>query len=401
MRKFSANYVYSPEKGFLKNAILTIDDAGVVVELRENKDSNIEEEGTEFYNGIICPGFINTHCHIELSHFHKRIEEGRGMDKFIYSIISGRKFEQNEIDKAIINADDEMKREGIVAVGDISNREDSFQLKSRSQIFYHSFIEIFNMANSEAGITFKNGLNLLSLAQEKYNLSASLTPHAPYSVSEKLFELFRENMDASENPFSIHSQESKFENDFINKASGPLMNLFTELGMEKGDSKPRKMNSLKYLSQSIPKKPSLLLIHNVYTKKIDLDESDLDTDKTWFCLCPNSNHFISREKPGDFLINNYPDKICLGTDSLASNNRLSILEEMKTLQFDNSNIPLNLMLQFATINGAKALNIENKYGSFQKGKKPGVVLIEKADLQNLKLKKDSRVKVLFASNNKP
>lgn len=394
MRRLSANYIYSSDKGFLKNGILTIDDAGKVIELRENKDPNIEEAGTEFYNGIICPGFINAHCHIELSHFRKRIEEGQGMDKFIYSVISGRKSEQEEIDKAIIDADDEMKREGIVAVGDISNREDSFKLKSQSQIFYHSFIEISNMVNSEADANFRDGMNLLSVARERYNLSASLTPHAPYSVSEKLFELFRENLDTSENPLSIHSQESRFENDFINKSAGPLTDLFTELGMEKGDSKPRKMNSLKYLCQSIPGKPSLLLIHNVYTKKEDIDESPFDIEKTWFCLCPNSNYFISRERPGDFLINNYPDKICLGTDSLASNNRLSILEEMKTLQFDNTNIPLNILLQFATINGAKALNIESKYGSFQKGKRPGVVLIEKADLQNLKLTEDSFVRVL-------
>jgi len=98
MRKLSANYIYSPDKGFLKNGILTLDDEGEVVELRENKDPNIEEAGTEFYNGIICPGFINAHCHIELSHFHKRIEEDQGMDKFIYSIISGRKSEQEEIE---------------------------------------------------------------------------------------------------------------------------------------------------------------------------------------------------------------------------------------------------------------------------------------------------------------
>ena len=68
MRKLSANYIYSPDKGFLTNAILTIDDAGAIIELRENKDPYTEEEGTAFYHWIICPGFINTHCHLELSH---------------------------------------------------------------------------------------------------------------------------------------------------------------------------------------------------------------------------------------------------------------------------------------------------------------------------------------------
>lgn len=395
MRNISANYIYSAHTGFLKNAILTLNNEGEVVELKENKNLNTKEPRTEFYNGIICPGFINTHCHIELSHMHNLFAEGQGLDKFIFSVVSSRKSDKTEIDTAIEKADEEMRREGVVAVGDISNKEVSFKVKSQSSLFYHTFLEIFNMVNSEADETFNNGIKLLNRAKNDYNISASLVPHAAYSVSEKLFELFRENLNSEENNLSIHSQETKFENEFIHDGKGRFHELFTKLGMEKGDSKARRMNSLKYLSQSIPEKSPLLLVHNVYTTKQDIEESNIELKKTWFCLCPNSNHFISREKPGSFLINNYPDKVCLGTDSLASNHRLSILEEMKTLQFENGEIPLNLLLQFATLNGAKALNLESRLGSFEKGKKPGVVLIERADLQNLILKRDSRVRVLL------
>ncbi|MCF8378528.1 MAG: amidohydrolase family protein [Bacteroidales bacterium] len=395
MRKISANYIYSPNNGLLKNAILTLDENGRVYELRENKSPNIEEEGTEFYNGIICPGFINAHCHIELSHLKNRIPEGEGLDKFIYSIVTGRRSEQAEIEKAIAKADEEMKREGIVAVGDISNKIDSFHVKSQSTIFYHTYIEIFNMQNRMAEETFSKGVNLLNTARNEYKLRASLTPHAPYSVSEKLFTLFRNNLNTIDNPISIHSQESEFENDFIKTGKGRFYELFTKLGMETGDSLPREMNSLKYISQYLPKTPSLLLVHNVYTKQTDIDESYLESDNTWFCLCPNSNFYISKEKPGTFLIENYPDNICLGTDSLASNHRLSILEEMKALQLEHKELALSSLIQFATINGAKALNLGSHFGSFEKGKKPGVVLIERADLQNLKLTKESKVRVLI------
>ena len=395
MRKISANYIYSAQTGFMKNAILTLNDDEKVVELKENKHPNREEAGTEFYNGIICPGFINAHCHLELSHMQNQIPEGQGLDNFIFSVVTSRKSDKVEIDRAIEKADEEMRREGVVAVGDISNKEDSFKVKSQSSIFYHSFLEIFNMVNSEADETFNNGMKLLNKAKNDYKISASLVPHAPYSVSEKLFELFRINQNSQENRLSVHSQETKFENEFIHDGKGRFHELFTKLGMEKGDSKPRKMNSLKYLSLSIPEKAPLLLVHNVYTTKQDIEEGEIDLKKTWFCLCPNSNHYISRKNPGIFLINNYPDKVCLGTDSLASNHRLSILEEMKTLQFEHGEIPLNLLLQFATLNGSKALNLENRLGSFEKGKKPGVVLIESVDLQNLMLKRDSCVRVLL------
>ena len=69
--------------------------------------------------------------------------------------------------------------------------------------------------------------------------------------------------------------------------------------------------------------------------------------------------------------------IVIGTDSYASNWQLNILEEIKTIQQQTSNaIPLQEVLQWATINGAKALQVEENFGSFEKGKQPGVVLID-------------------------
>jgi len=130
MRKISANYVYSSQTGFLKNGILILNNEGEVIELKANSNPNTEESGTEFYNGILCPGFINAHCHIELSHMHHQIPEGQGLDKFILSVISTRKSDENEIQLAIAKADEEMRKEGIVAVGDISNKTDSFNLCS-------------------------------------------------------------------------------------------------------------------------------------------------------------------------------------------------------------------------------------------------------------------------------
>ena len=82
--------------------------------------------------------------------------------------------------------------------------------------------------------------------------------------------------------------------------------------------------------------------------------------------------------------------IVLGTDSLASNYSLNLLDEMKTIQKNFPGIPLEKILQWATINGAKALQMENTLGSFEKDKKPGIVLIE--NIEEAKLKKESSIK---------
>ena len=93
---------------------------------------------------------------------------------------------------------------------------------------------------------------------------------------------------------------------------------------------------------------------------------------------PNYNYFKNK-------------KLCIGTDSLASNDKLSILEEMKIISL-NSSFNLQELLFFACYNGAKALGFSD-LGSFEKNKKPGVNLIKKLD--NLNLTHESIIEVIL------
>jgi cytosine/adenosine deaminase-related metal-dependent hydrolase len=288
-----------------------------------------------------------------------------------------------------------MQREGIVAVGDISNKEDSFKVKSGSKIHYHTFVEIFNLENALAKQTFDSGKQLMQIAWDKYKLSTSLVPHASYSVSEQLFSLFREEMNAKENLLSIHNLETEHENPFISDRKGKLLEVFEKIGLEKGDSKPRNMSSMPWLSGAIPPASPLLLVHNVYLTAKDIENSDIDREKTWYCLCPNSNLYIGNVLPGSFLMKNFPDKVCIGTDSLSSNHRLSIIAELITLNENYPEIDLEKLLKFATLNGAEMLGIDDWAGSFEPGKRPGVNLIGKVDLEGMRVGKGSYVKKII------
>ena len=68
MPKFSASYIFSPDRGLIKNGILETDEEGKVVSLKQPEGDLKEEADLKHYNGIITPGFVNAHCHIELSH---------------------------------------------------------------------------------------------------------------------------------------------------------------------------------------------------------------------------------------------------------------------------------------------------------------------------------------------
>ena len=122
-----------------------------------------------------------------------------------------------------------------------------------------------------------------------------------------------------------------------------------------------------------------MLVHNTFTKEEDVvyakEEVALNHQHLFLCLCINANLYIENAVPPvEVLLKNDCD-IVLGTDSLASNWNLSILDEIRTLQKYFPFLQTEQLLQFATSNGAKALNMDNTLGSFENGKQPGILLL--------------------------
>ena len=397
-RKLSANFIFDGRDRLIRNGILTMDDKGRVVSLREAPENGREEANVEFYNGILCPGFINTHCHLELSHIRGMIGRGGGLEYFIPAVISGREADQEIMTDAMMKADEAMRSEGIVAIGDISNSDESFAVKAASKLQYHTFIELFGFDNSAADRIYSKGLQLLKHAEDDFNISVTLTPHSAYAVSEKLFRLISGNHGNSKLPLSIHNQETLEENLFIALADGQLYRMYKDRGLPMPDVVPHDMNSMSWLSQMAGRSHRLLLVHNVATTAEDINNSGIDTTRTWWSLCPASNQYISGSLPPAFLQEKYPHMVCIGTDSLASNDRLSILSELLLLQDQSTETDLPRLLRFACLNGAEALGLDHALGSFDAGKSPGINLLLKADLQTLRLNRDTKVKVMEPAN---
>jgi aminodeoxyfutalosine deaminase len=275
------------------------------------------------------------------------------------------------IQQAIADAEHEMIRNGIVAVGDICNTIDTIAQKIKGNLQYTNFIEVSGFAPSAAPQRFTIGKKV----QEdfiQHQLNAQLVPHAPYSVSQELFQfIYNEPATIS----SIHYNECAAEKEFIQNGTGDFVRLYETLGIDISFYKPN-------TPLPIFNKPykSKLLVHNVVTNEADIKKMISASDGvnlTSFCLCPNANVYIGNGFPNIELLLNSDINICLGTDSLASNHQLSIEEEIKTILNRYPTITLETVLQWATISGAKALQIDNEYGSFKKGKSGKYVVIEK------------------------
>lgn len=391
MRHISADYIFIDEQHFLPKGIIDIDENGIIHDVIDTHGNLQESDRLEFYNGILVPGFVNAHCHLELSHMKGMITPHTGLHGFVKEIIAKR-FTPENLPDILTRADAEMRAEGIVAVGDISNTADSFDIKRNSRLHYHTFLELF---------TSKDALisELLEKAKQTEKslkqLPGNFVPHAAYTVSPKLYDAVnRLNAGNPEAIISIHNQETAGEDELFRTQNGPLYDTLSAMGFSYDEYHFSGKSALQSNLPRLPKDNNILLIHNIYTQPDDIDFAEGFSDSMFWTFCPASNLYIEERLPDIPLFYNKGVKTCIGTDSYASNTRLSILNELKIIHQHFPDLPMGKLLESACINGAKALNMDKRYGSFAPGKQPGVNLLTNIDYKSMQLTDETDVQVL-------
>ncbi|MDR0418725.1 MAG: amidohydrolase family protein [Prevotellaceae bacterium] len=387
MRKIAAHYIFPISQPPIKNAVLAVSDAGKILEISSEGYALTERAGVEFYNGVLVPGFVNAHCHLELSGMKGRIPKGVGLTGFLESIIGLKEEVNNELSvNAAEFVDAQMYASGISVVADISNTTLTIPVKKKSKIHYHTFLEkscLFPKFNEEV-------LRSARALEKEFivnSLPASITPHAPYSLPESLYRelLF---LGSTKGLVSIHNQESMDENNLFINGSGEMAGFFREMGFK--HPRPIGNSSIHYMLKNMVDDLSLLLVHNTFTSEADFDFANQYNGNITWVLCPLSNRYIENTLPPVELLKRRGANIAIGTDGLSSNDSLQVVDELKLLQEQlGDSTTLNELILWATLNGAKALNLESKFGSFEKEKAPGVVLLENVDFQRLRLTKDT------------
>jgi cytosine/adenosine deaminase-related metal-dependent hydrolase len=335
---------------------------------------DIKEAGDDiqYFEGILSPGFVNAHCHLELSHMKGMIPAHTGLQEFVKQIVALRQIAPEAIQEAIVNAEAEMMANGIVAVGDISNTLDTLTQKAKHNLAYYSFVELYDLDPSRAADKIEAGLEIQKQFQENC-VRASLVPHAPYSVTNDLWNLLSAHFGI--HTISLHNQETPDENDFFKTKTGSFLGMYERTKVNLDFFEATGLSALQSVLPVFKKAHHGILVHNSFTSAEDIQAVHAAMDNAFWCLCPNANQYIEQTMPPIELLRSKKAKIVIGTDSYASNWSLNILDELKTIQQNHPQIPLAEMLGWATINGAQALQMDKHLGSFEKDKKPGVVLI--------------------------
>ncbi len=378
--KFQADKIFDGYEFLDGSHVLIMDQEGAVVDLIHE---DLAGNDVRKLRGIITPGFINAHCHLELSHLKDVIPPHTGLIPFLLDVVGKRDFPMEIILDRIEKAELEMWQGGIVAVGDIGNTSNTLRTKIQSKILWNNFVEVLSFSDEKSNQMIDHYSSVLSEFNEasgiqENHFSSSLVPHAPYSVSPNTFNMINE---MTENKvISIHNQENPAEDELYQTGGGDYMNFLGKFGFEKSPFPVTGLTSLRSCLTRFNRNQRILLVHNTFTSSDDVHFA-INYAKEFlsgihFCLCTNANLYIENKMPPIKMLMENGANIVLGTDSYSSNWQLSIAAEIRTIRKNIPEIPLQTILQWATINGAKALDRADVLGSFEKGKKPGVVLLD-------------------------
>ena len=374
MRTLTADYVYPISAPPIRNGLISLDESGTIVAIQDPASPAFTAPAAppQRYDGILIPGFINAHCHLELSHLRGRSATGKTLLPFLVDVVTMREVDQEEIDQAIIEQDRQMWERGIQAVGDICNKLDTTQVKWNSPIAYYNFVEMFDFlqpGRAEASYTMYRPV------YDDMPAPKSAVPHAPYTVSDRLYPIINELNTGSET-VSIHNQETAAEDQLFKTGRGPFADFFAGFGASLEHFTPPGTPSIYHALQRMDPTKRTLFVHNTLTtEEAILAAQAWGENGVYWATCPNANLYIENRLPRYERFLNTGAKVCVGTDSLTSNWQLDILEELKTIARYQSFVPFDNLLRWATLNGAEALQFDDRMGSLEVGKSPGILLL--------------------------
>lgn len=319
----------------------------------------------EFPDSILMPGLINAHCHLELGMARSMLPRGEPFPMWV-----------SRLRKALDGATSENYRQaarlgileclknGTTTVVDVGNTGESMPELAALPIRSFPYLEVLGLNPESAPERLrqaKERLSLLPAATDLYH--PGITGHAPYSCSVDLLRSLSGDSALRSGPFTLHVGESAEEALMFSEGRGALFDfcrrIFPELRWE------RHMSPIRFLGRNglIPK--GSLFAHCNHADGEDI--RILAETETSVVHCPRSKAFFNHAGFQPESLREAGINICLGTDSLASNEGLSLFDEMAELHRNHPAIPCRDILAMATVNGAKALGLAGELGCLVPG----------------------------------
>ena len=328
-----------------------------------------------FPHGILLPGFVNPHAHLELTCYAGQIEP-MPFWPWLARLIELRR-EPGQVEReaaAAANGALECLRAGITCVGDISRRNVAWRALKPITIRKVCFVELLSIADSPPRDLVELRDAVQSVEEDEL-LTVGVSPHAPYTVP---IDQVRAAIDLAcrmDRPWTMHLGETSEELFFLRGVSDAMPGLLGKLLSERGMRSPR-MNTIEYLRAVAPDSPRGSLAHMNYAA---FDEfNDLVRLRHFTIYCPRAHSYFGHGPHPFSHLRTAGAALTIGTDSAASNVGLSMLGELRTLRAVDPKLTVPDALRLATLDAARAIGMEQSIGSLDVGKHADLVLFDSA-----------------------
>jgi len=338
----------------------------------------------DFPDCIIMPGLVNAHTHLDLTHFPSwKLRKGIDysprtyVDWVIQVIKIRRSLSRQELEHSVMEGLRVSMECGTTTIGEIVSDRTLIPLYASTDISGRLFLEAIGQE------PVRNG-SLLAAIEESVasfdteRLKPGLSPHAPHTLSSAFMQDLTELARKHSIPSVIHLSESCEEAAFMHDSSGNIASLLYPFAdWETFLPSPRHTTSVAYLESLGALSPQTSVVHCVH---ITPDDAHLlKKHGVTAILCPRSNDRLVVGKAPAALLKKSGIPLALGTDSLASNDSLSLWDEMRFLRDEFPGVFTSVeILEMATLGAAKALHLESESGSLEKGKRGDFLVLQPA-----------------------
>ncbi|MBS1257498.1 MAG: Aminodeoxyfutalosine deaminase [Candidatus Scalindua arabica] len=375
MLLLKSRYLLKDASTVIDNGAVLIDNGKVKFAGSANDISNREScQIIDLGNSAIVPGFVNTHTHLDLTHLHNIIKYNGDFTDWIRQLVDAKKeWTESEYLSSIRSGIKSSLESGTTTVVDITRNGLALEELQKSKIRKSLFYELIDFNPDSTESTIDNFKNMIRKVKRDDLLSIGIFPHAPYTVSEELYR--RSKAVAEESGFSIatHISETIDEAHFLTRGTGKFISLLRDFDMLK-EWKPPGLKPVNYLKNIGFLENGCILVHCNYLKGEEVDH--IEESNSTIVFCPRSHKYFRHKDHPSYKLGNRDINVALGTDSLASNDSLSILDEMKYIYTQHKTSKPQDILCMGTIAGATALRLNDKIGKLEEGYDADIAVVD-------------------------
>ena len=328
----------------------------------------------------VLPALVNAHTHLELSYLRGAVPPASGFLDWVRGLLAARRTQVNpeapEILAAARAGIHEARVSGTGLVGDVSNTLATVPLLLELGLPARVFYELlgFNTADPVGHVRDARAL-VSATVSGGGDLRVGLAPHAPYSVSPRLFSAIHD--DLAEHPSdvsSVHLSESPEEVEFIRRGTGGWRELLVALGAWSDEWRAPGVSPVTYLADSGFLDARVLVVHGAQCSIEDLLR--LRALGTTVVACPRSNQYVGVGEPPLEAFYATGVSVAFGTDSLASVADLNMFQELAAARRLAPGVAARTLIESATLVGARALGFGDGFGSIEAGKRAALIAVD-------------------------